>query len=153
MLELCWRLARGMAQMFGAGRLPSRRALSAVAKLSGWRLSRRWPVLARLDAGEVAIGFGDLLELQSRRSTDPAVLVVGAFDGVSNDPIGAFVQQSGCRAIFVEPQPAAFARLRERFQYFQSAQCGSALVRVGVAMNLHRTIFVRIARLQQVLHY
>jgi FkbM family methyltransferase len=138
MLELCWRLARGSAQMMGAGRLPSRRALAAVANLSGWRLSRRWPPIRRLDAGEVAIGFGDLLALQSRRSADPVVLVVGAFDGVSNDPTSAFVQQSGCRAVFVEPQPAAFARLRERFGARPRVTLHNAAIDAG---NGRRTLY------------
>src|SRR5262249_29159862 len=40
-------------------------------------------------------------------------LVVGAFDGVENDPTSAFIRTHRCEAILVEPQPKPFERLRE----------------------------------------
>jgi len=102
-----------LMQMALSGRPPTRRALAALAKLCGWRVQRRWPFLRRARGPGLNLGFDDLLELQLSRRRELVVLVVGAFDGVTNDPTSAFIAQHGCRAIFVEPQPAAFARLQE----------------------------------------
>jgi FkbM family methyltransferase len=116
-----------IAAMARSGRFPSNRALAALAQLGGWRLQRRRPFLRRLRQGEFLLEFQDLLELQFARSRDVQILVVGAFDGVTNDPTNAFVAERDCRAIFVEPQPTAFARLRanwdgrSRFAFFNAA--------------------------------
>ncbi len=97
-----------------SGRRPSRRALAALPKLCGWRVQRCWPWLRRAHGRDLNLGFDDLLELQFARRHELVVLVVGAFDGVTNDPTSEFIARHDCRAIFVEPQPAAFARLQER---------------------------------------
>jgi len=120
MLKLLLRLMRGVAAMARAGHLPTRRSLAAIAKLSGWQLTRRWPFVLRACDGDRNLGFDDLLELQFLRSRDFCVLIVGAFDGVTNDPTSDFLLRHPCRAIFVEPQPAAFSRLCERYGNFRN---------------------------------
>jgi FkbM family methyltransferase len=116
-----------IAGMARSGRIPSNRALAAFAQLYGWRLERRRPFLRRLHTGEFTLGFLDLLELQFARSNDVQILVVGAFDGVTNDPISTFIAERDCRAIFIEPQPTAFERLRanwggrDKFAFFNAA--------------------------------
>jgi FkbM family methyltransferase len=95
------------------GRVPSRRALAVLAKLHGRRLERRWPFLPKAEGAGLNLGFDDVLEFQYARSRSFMVMVVGAYDGVENDPVSNFVLGHDCSAIFVEPQPHAFARLRE----------------------------------------
>lgn len=109
-----WGVLSSFASMALSGRLPSRRALAAVAKLSGWRVERRWPFLAKASQQGLNLGFDDLLELQFARSRHFAALIVGAFDGVSNDPTSAFVLERSCKAVYVEPQPGPFGRLANR---------------------------------------
>lgn len=96
-----------------SGRLPSRRAVAAGVKLCGRRLERRWPFIPRAEGKDLNLGFDDLLEFQYARSRDFAALVIGAFDGVTNDPTTAFIRKIECRAIFVEPQPGPYGRLRD----------------------------------------
>lgn len=98
--------------MASSGRVPSRRAVAAAVKLCGRRLERRWPYFVRPDEAGLNLGYEDLLEFQYARSRDFTVLVVGAFDGLANDPASDFVRRNRCRAIFVEPQPGAFGRLK-----------------------------------------
>ncbi|HSI54485.1 MAG: FkbM family methyltransferase [Ramlibacter sp.] len=94
-------------------RCPSRRAVAALAKLHGHTLQRRWPLLKTAGPGELNLGFDDVLEFQYARSSQFSVLVIGAFDGLENDPLGRFVLARPCSGVFVEPQPGAFMRLRE----------------------------------------
>ena len=94
-------------------RIPSRRAVATIAKLCGRRLQRRWPFVARVNQENLNLEFDDLLELQYARSRNFRALVIGAFDGVTNDPTSQFIQKRQCKAILVEPQLGAFQRLRE----------------------------------------
>lgn len=63
--------------------------------------------------------FDDYLKLavahHLRARPDFAFLQVGAFDGVSNDPIYPLVQEFGIRGIVVEPQTQAFEALQKRY--------------------------------------
>lgn len=63
--------------------------------------------------------FDDYLKLavahHLRTRPDFAFLQVGAFDGVSNDPIHPLVQAFGLRGIIVEPQTQAFEALKKRY--------------------------------------
>ena len=118
---------RGVWTMLKTQRAPSRRALAALAKLHGHRLERRWPFFPKAEEAQLNLGLDDVLEYQYARSRSFLVMVVGAYDGVQNDPVSRFVQGHDCSGIFVEPQPAAFARLREnlgsnpRFQLVNAA--------------------------------
>lgn len=96
-----------------SGRAPSRRALATIAKLCGWQATRRWPFVRRADEKDLNLEFDDLLELQYARSRNFVALVVGAFDGVENDPTSEFIRRRRCAAILVEPQSGPFERLRE----------------------------------------
>lgn len=98
--------------MAGTLRLPTRRAVAALAKLHGHRLQRRWPFLPRADGRALNLDFDDVLELQFARRRSCCVLIVGAYDGVENDPLARFVLRRACRGVFVEPQSQAFGRLR-----------------------------------------
>jgi FkbM family methyltransferase len=92
-------------------RLPSKRALAALAKLHGYRLERRWPFLIRAEGKNLNLTFEDVLEFQYARSRQFLFVNVGAFDGLATDPISRFVRSHECRGILLEPQPAVYARL------------------------------------------
>lgn len=62
------------------------------------------------------LGFDDVLEFQYARCRHFVCLVVGAYDGVENDPLSRFIRSKDCRAILLEPQPDVFARLRANFR-------------------------------------
>ncbi len=113
---------RNLAAMGIARRTPSRRAIAALAKVHGRKLQRRWPFLGHADRNALNLDFDDLLELQFARTRLPNILVVGAFDGLANDPLSRSLMEHPCRGIFVEPQPAAFERLRANFAGHEGLQ-------------------------------
>lgn len=107
---VCW-----LRNSILSGRFPSRRAIAALAKLSGYRLERRWPILVRSGESGRNLGFTDLLHLQYTRSLEFRVLCVGAFDGETNDPVSGFLRAYPCQGLLLEPQVGAYARLRDRY--------------------------------------
>ena len=78
-----------------SGRAPSRRAVAALAKLNGRKLGCRWPFLSLADPDELNLGFDDVLEFQWARSSSFQVVVIGAYDGVENDPRHLVQRQGG----------------------------------------------------------
>lgn len=106
---------RNISRFLMSGRMPSRRAWAALAKFQGRRLERHWPYLPRATPATLNLGFEDVLEFQYARSRAFRVLVVGAYDGVENDPTGQFVLSHETSGILIEPQPQVFAKLRSNF--------------------------------------
>ncbi len=105
------RLAANLAAIAASGHATPR-AYAAAFKLCGRRPERRWPFLKRAARDDLNLAFEDVLEFQHARSPGFTALVVGAFDGVANDPASAFVRERNCKAIFVEPQPGPYQRLK-----------------------------------------
>jgi len=99
-------------------RVPSRRAIAAFAKLHGYRLERRWPFLIRAEGTRLNLTFDDVLEFQYARTRRFFFVTVGAFDGLTNDPISRFIRTHGCEGILIEPQPAIYQRLHENLKQF-----------------------------------
>jgi len=99
-------------------RVPSRRAVAAFAKLHGYRLERRWPFLIHAEGTRLNLTFDDVLEFQYARTRHFFFVVVGAFDGLTNDPISRFIRARDCEGILIEPQPAIYQRLRENLKHF-----------------------------------
>lgn len=91
----------------------TRRALAACFKVYGVRLQRGWPFFVSSAGRDLNLGFDDLLEFQRARSRSLKALVIGAFDGVANDPASAFLCKYAERVVFVEPQPLPFAELQK----------------------------------------
>lgn len=94
-----------------SGHVPSRRGFAALFKLHGLRLERHWPFILKPDGKNLNLWFEDILEFQYSRSRHFTFMVVGAFDGLTNDPMSRFTRTHECDGIFIEPQPAAFKRL------------------------------------------
>lgn len=111
-------ILRFIQNLLLTGRIPSRRALATITKLHGRRLERRWPFLIRSEGKKLNLGFEDLLEFQYARSQHFLFVSVGAFDGLSNDPISKFIQNHRCHGILLEPQAAAFDQLCNSYAAF-----------------------------------
>ena len=109
-------------------RLPSRRALAALAKLHGYRLERRWPFLIRAERKDLNLSYEDVLEFQYARSRRFLFVSIGAYDGVANDPINRFVRSHDCHGILLEPQPEVFARLSANYTQFPQCKLLNAAV-------------------------
>ena len=109
-------------------RLPSRRALAALAKLHGYRLEQRWPFLIRAERKDLNLSYEDVLEFQYARSGRFQFVSVGAYDGVANDPINRFVRSRDCHGILLEPQPEVFARLSANYAQFPRCKLLNAAV-------------------------
>ena len=109
-------------------RIPSKRALAALAKLHGYRLERRWPFLIRAEGKDLNLTFEDVLEFQYARNRRFLFVSVGAFDGLANDPIGRFVRSRDCHGILLEPQPGAYARLCANYAGFPQCKLLNAAV-------------------------
>jgi FkbM family methyltransferase len=117
-----------------------------VHKLAGW-LPPGWRLFLRdfietelrgFPRGMVAhrgsqISLSLDMVLAHYRVSHPQVcfLQVGAFDGVSGDPIYPLVKKHGLRGVLVEPQPDAFDRLKANYASFDPA----ALVFVNAAIT------------------
>ena len=121
------RLTANLAAVAFSGRA-SHRAFAAAFKLCGRRLERRWPFLRSAAPNDLNLGFEDILEFQGARSAHFSALVVGAFDGVANDPASDFIRTNNCRAIFVEPQPAPFKRLQTSMRACQYVSLVNAAI-------------------------
>jgi FkbM family methyltransferase len=106
---------RSMAALLRHGRMPNRRALAAAAKLQGFTLQRRWPFISTAKPDALNLAFEDVLAFQFARARSFFVLVVGAYDGIENDPLGQFVLTHECSGVFLEPQSEVFERLRQNY--------------------------------------
>jgi FkbM family methyltransferase len=109
-------------------RLPSKRALAALAKLHGYRLEKRWPFLIRAEGKDLNLTFEDVLEFQYTRSRRFLFVTIGAFDGLANDPVGRFVRNHDCHGILLEPQPGAYARLCANYRGFPQCKLLNAAI-------------------------
>ena len=109
-------------------RIPSRRALAAFAKLHGYRLERRRPFLIRAEGKDLNLNFEDVLEYQYSRSRNFTFVSVGAYDGLTNDPISRFVRGRDCHGILLEPQPGAYARLCANYAGFSKCKLLNAAI-------------------------
>lgn len=107
------RSATTLVQLLFSRHGDRRRALATLAKVHGYRLERRTPFLIRATGATLNFDLDDLLEFQYARRHPPCrVLSVGAFDALTNDRLGLFVQTHRCVGTFLEPQPHVFEGLR-----------------------------------------
>jgi FkbM family methyltransferase len=94
-----------------------KRLVKAGLERFGYRIVRRSP-LASDPAYEIALDFEYVLAhyLRRRALQRPFFFVqVGAFDGVSSDPLHEHVVEGGWQGVLVEPQPRYFERLVENY--------------------------------------
>lgn len=85
----------------------------------GYKLVRAPRALSSLREGDLVVGFdhvikGYLSDLE--KPSDFFFVQVGAFDGVSGDPVHGFVKRFGWQGVLVEPQHEAFEKLRANYQ-------------------------------------
>ncbi len=91
--------------MFHAGK----KIVRSIIGLTPYDIVRRRPPPVTLDASILAISYAF--------SARPGgtLLQIGAFDGVSNDPVHQFLQTGKAKAILVEPIPHNFRRLEATY--------------------------------------
>ena len=112
--------------------------MAALAKLHGRRLEKRWPFLIRAEGKELNLTFEDILEFQYARSRQFLFVTVGAFDGLTNDPISRFVRSHECHGILLEPQPNVYARLSANYHDFpQCTLLNAAIDEVSGSRTLY----------------
>ena len=83
--------------------------------------------------------FGLVVERLAERSHEFQVIQVGACDGVSADPIHSWIRRFGWKALLIEPQPEAFARLQQAYE----GVAGIEMTNVAVAAEPGRLTLFR----------
>ena len=80
-----------------------------------------------------------LLKVFIQKDTSPFLVVqVGAYDGVSGDPLYSFLTNHSVKAILLEPQEKVFKKLTENYANLSNIEC------LNVALdreNVYRTIY------------
>jgi len=89
------------------------------------------PALLRNPEAELHFTLDILLSHYRQAHPDVCFLQVGAFDGVSADPIYPLIEKHGLRGYLIEPQADAFARLKANYARFG----GSGFVFVNAAIG------------------
>jgi FkbM family methyltransferase len=92
---------------------------------------RRMPPSLATDRGEIAIDL-TIEHLVTLHLVDPVpgffFVQVGAFDGITNDPINRMVRRYDWAGVLAEPQPAAFERLTKTYAEHPKLQLRNAAV-------------------------
>lgn len=107
--------------------------LSSSPELHGW-----------VRRGYCALGLGtrtegDFLFALAKRQKDVFVLQVGANDGVSGDPIHAFMRKYRWQGLLLEPLPDMFDKLKRNYQGQEGVVlCNAALADRNGAMKFYR---------------
>lgn len=105
----------------------------------GLKVSRRFPPLEIQDSIDGI--FTRVKVLAARRKPDFTFLQVGAFDGVTGDPIYELVRSFGWRGIVCEPNPDAFRRLEQNYCDLPKVRVEN--VAIDVANRVRKLYFVR----------
>ncbi len=117
----------GVSRVAGGG---VRRLVKAGFETLGYRIGRTPPVASDSEFA-IALDFEYVLAHYLRRRTlaRPFFFVqVGAFDGVSSDPLHAHVLGGGWQGVLVEPQLVYFERLVENYAGIEGLQFVNAAV-------------------------
>jgi FkbM family methyltransferase len=100
------------------GEVPLKAFVSRALARAGYRIeSTRYVPRQLLDPrGLRRLEFDDVVCRWMHDHGAPLTFVqIGAFDGVTADPLEKYIGRHGWRGVLVEPQPAAAARLRDRY--------------------------------------
>lgn len=96
-----------------------RGALNQLASKTGWNLIRKSPpLLWTLKDAELSVTLDMVLSHYRVLHPNPYLIEVGAFDGVTDDPIYPLVERHALRGILLEPQKQAFEKLRSNYSRF-----------------------------------
>lgn len=93
--------------------------LDRFASRTGWNLIRKSPAfLWGCPEAELSMTLDLVLCHYRLRHPNPFCIEVGAFDGVTDDPIYPLVEKHALQGILVEPQKHAFEKLRANYARF-----------------------------------
>src|SRR6202021_2817250 len=76
------------------------------------------PAILKYRGFELFLDLDMVLSHYRIEHPDVRYLQVGAFDGVSGDPIYPLIQRHGLQGIVIEPQKDAFERLKTNYAHF-----------------------------------
>jgi FkbM family methyltransferase len=79
----------------------------------------------------------DAFHTIARQDKDLVFVEIGAYDGVQNDPVHSFVKTYRWVGVVVEPNPKAFAALKENYR----GQPGISLENVAISNSLGERMF------------
>jgi FkbM family methyltransferase len=97
----------------------------------GVTIARLPPALARNPEAELSITLDLVLSHYQQRHNDIRFLQVGAFDGVSGDPIYPLVDKYRLKGTLVEPQRDAFQKLKENYARFEDGRFALVNAAIG----------------------
>jgi FkbM family methyltransferase len=97
----------------------------------GYKIVRTPRAVIRNPSAELGIELGYIIchRLSQVSPSEFFFVQIGAFDGVTNDPVYEFVMRYGLRGILIEPQREAFCALKENYRH------QSQLVLLNVAIS------------------
>jgi FkbM family methyltransferase len=95
-----------------------RKALNRFAAATGWSAVRKPRPLWTQPESELFPTLDLVLAHYTQSNAEPFCLQIGAFDGVTGDPIYPLVEKYSLRGILVEPQAPAFEKLRANYSRF-----------------------------------
>ena len=105
----------------------AKQALQALAARYGYRVEKDRRTRHAVDAFDLALRAVTRLDDENF-----FFIQVGANDGISHDPLRAYIERYHWRGILVEPQPRVFARLcRNYASHTQLRFANVALTRYG----------------------
>jgi len=98
--------------------------------------------LSRFQETEAKKTEAVLKKLGQKKNKQVLMLVVGANNGLENDPFVFYAIKYGWRAILVEPNPSVFIQLRETFRYQPNITCiNTAIGPKKKKLTLHSVAF------------
>lgn len=89
------------------------------------------PALLNYRGAEITLSLDMVLSHYRVRHPRVCYLQIGAFDGVSGDPIYPLIEKHGLRGVLVEPQADAFARLKSNYARFDAVAFAFVNAAVG----------------------
>jgi FkbM family methyltransferase len=99
------------------------RQIGAILSKFGYAVDRKYR-RPRCTLSVVDLAIHTLLAAQQ----EVVVMQIGAFDGVTSDPVGRWVGHPRFSVVLVEPQPAAFAILSQRFGHIPRTRLVEAAI-------------------------
>jgi FkbM family methyltransferase len=95
-----------------------KRVVAGFFASQGYKIVRTPKVLIRNPGAELEIDLDHIIShrLSQVSPSEFFFIQIGAFDGVTNDPVYEFVMRYGLRGILIEPQREAFRALEENYR-------------------------------------
>lgn len=98
------------------------RSRDYAAHTFGLKVARVPRILARNPEAELSVTLDLILSHYRQFHPKVSFLQIGAFDGVSGDPLYPLIEKHGLSGVLVEPQPDAFRKLTNNYARFEEGR-------------------------------